>query len=107
MNVVGCEKDKVHREVKVGIGKGVAINGNELGVKLKSKKSKAQSCKIGVVMHANKMACPLVEKLDFLHMNLRLMTHLGRGDLDHRAWSNTIYWHIYNPCLMWWLKFLG
>jgi hypothetical protein len=24
------------------------------------------------------------------------MSHLGKGDLNHRAWSNTISWHVCN-----------
>jgi len=32
-----------------------------------------------------------MEKSDLLHMNLRLMSQLGKGDLDHWAQSNTIY----------------
>jgi hypothetical protein len=35
-----------------------------------------------VVMCASKVACSRVEKLDFLHMNSWIMSHLGKGDLD-------------------------
>jgi hypothetical protein len=38
--------------------KEVATNKNGLGVELKTKNSKAPSCKIRVVMRANKMAHP-------------------------------------------------
>jgi hypothetical protein len=31
-----------------------------------------------------------MENLDFLHMNLQIMSHLGKGDLDCRAQSITI-----------------
>jgi hypothetical protein len=53
----------------IGKGKGVTTNKNGLGVELISKNSKAQSNEIGVVVCANTIVCPLVEKLNFLHMN--------------------------------------
>jgi hypothetical protein len=79
----------------------VATNKNGLGVEFNSKKLKAWSGNIGVVMCANKMAHPRMEKLDFLCMNSQLMSCLG---LNLKSWSNTIYWHVYKPRLTWWLK---
>jgi hypothetical protein len=38
---------------------------------------------------------------------LELMFQLGKGDLDHRARSNTICWCVCNLCLMWWSKLLS
>jgi hypothetical protein len=56
-----------------------------------------------MVVHVNKMACPWVKKLDFRHMNLWIMSHLSKGDLDHRGQSNIICWHVCNPrSVMWW-----
>ncbi len=68
--MVGYEKAKVHGKLTAEIGKGVAINKNGLGVELDSKNSTVRLGKIGVVVHANEVAWPWVEKLDFMCMNL-------------------------------------
>jgi hypothetical protein len=82
----------------------MTTNINGFGVELNSH---AQSGKIGVVMRANKMPHPLVEKLVFLCMNLWIMSHLCKRDLDRKAQSNIIYWRVCNPHLMWWLELLN
>jgi len=56
MNVVGYENVKVRRELMVGISKGVATNGNGLGVELEPKNFKARPSKIKVVVCVKKMA---------------------------------------------------
>jgi hypothetical protein len=56
--VVGCKKAKVHEELLIGIWKGVANNGNGLGIEFKLKKFKVGSGKIKVVGRAKKMARP-------------------------------------------------
>lgn len=56
--MVGHEKVKVHGEGNNQEGKGMATNGNELGVKFRLKNSKARLSEIELVMHANKMAHP-------------------------------------------------
>ncbi len=89
--MVNYEKAQVHRKATSKLGKGVATNKNGLGVELNTKNFKAWSCKIGVVVLANKVAHPWVEKSDFLHMNSRLMSRLGKGDLELKVRSNTIY----------------
>jgi hypothetical protein len=38
-----------------------------------------------VVVHANKMARPWMEKSNFIRMNSRLLSHLGEGELDYKA----------------------
>jgi hypothetical protein len=43
MNVVGYENVKVRRELMVGISKGVATNGNGLGVELEPKNFKGST----------------------------------------------------------------
>jgi hypothetical protein len=48
-----------------------------------------------------------MEKLAFLLMNSRLMSWLGKGDLDCRMWSNTICWHVCNLRPMWWLEYIN
>ncbi len=58
MNVVNYKKVKVHGKATTKLGKGMATNGNGLGVKLNSKKFKARLGKIKVVVHANKVAHP-------------------------------------------------
>jgi hypothetical protein len=88
-------------EKMAGKGKGVATNENGLGVELGLKTSKFRLGKIGVVVHVNKMACLSVEKLNFTCMNLAIMSHLGKGDLDCKARSNTICWCVLNPSLVW------
>jgi hypothetical protein len=54
------------------------------------------------MVRVNKVACPLVEKSNFLHMNSQIMSFVGKKDLDYKAQSNTICWCIYNSYLMWW-----
>jgi hypothetical protein len=88
-------------------GKGVATNRNELGVEFNLKKSKPQSQEIEVVVCANKVAYTLVAKLNFLCINSQIMSVVGKMDLDRKAQSNTIYWCIYNSCLVWWLELLS
>jgi hypothetical protein len=80
--MVNYEKVKIHKGGNTNIGKGMATNKNWLRVELNSKNFKARLGKIKVVVCANKVACPRVEKLDFLHMNSWIMSHLGKGDLD-------------------------
>jgi hypothetical protein len=82
-------------------GKGVATNESGLGVELGLKNSKFQVDEIKVVVHVNKMACPCVEKLNFMCMNSRIMSCLGKGDLDCKGWSNTICWCVHNLSLEW------
>jgi hypothetical protein len=40
-------------------------------------------------------------------MNLWIMSYLGKGDLDCKTWSNTICWHVCNPCSAWWSELLN
>jgi hypothetical protein len=63
----------------VKIGKKVTTNENGLGIELELKNSKAQSCDIEVVVCVNKMSHPLMEKSDFLRMNLRIMSISVKG----------------------------
>jgi len=56
----------------------MTTNGNRLIVEFELKNFKVRLGKIGVVVHANKMACPRMEKSNFLYMNSRLMSHLGK-----------------------------
>jgi hypothetical protein len=56
--MVNSEKTTVHWELVVGIGKGVAINENGLGIELESKDFKARLSEIRVVVCAKKMAHP-------------------------------------------------
>jgi len=58
VNVVNYKKGKVHGKATTKLGKGVATNGNGLGVKFDSKKFKARLGKIEVVVHVNKVAHP-------------------------------------------------
>jgi len=69
----------------------MASNKNGLGVEFISKKFKARSGEIRVVVHVNKVASPWMEKLNFLHMNLQIIFRLGKGDLDHVEPSPTPY----------------
>jgi hypothetical protein len=52
-----------YKKVKVHGG------GNGLGVELDSKNSKPQSREIKVIVCANKVACPLMEKSNFVRRN--------------------------------------
>jgi hypothetical protein len=45
---------------------------------------------IEVVVHVNKMAYRWMEQSNFLCMNLRIMSHLGEGDLNIKTGS-TLY----------------
>jgi hypothetical protein len=56
----------------------MTTNGNRLIVEFELKNFKVRLGKIGVVVHANKMARPRMEKSNFLYMNSRLMSHLGK-----------------------------
>jgi hypothetical protein len=67
------------------IGKGMATNGNRLRVEFELKNFNVRLGKIKVVVHSNKMACPQMEKSNFLHMNLRLMSYLGKGELNYKT----------------------
>jgi hypothetical protein len=62
--MVNYEKVKVHGELVVGIGKGMATNENGFEVEFKLKNFKVQSSEIKMVVHVKKMACPQVENLD-------------------------------------------
>jgi hypothetical protein len=63
----------------------MTTNGNRLMVEFESKNFKVRLGKIGVVVHANKMARPRMKKSNFLCMNSQLMSHLGKGELDGRC----------------------
>ncbi len=102
--MVSNKKVKVHWELVVRIGKGVATNENGLGIELESKKFKVRLSEIRVVVCAKKMARPWMEKSYFFCMNLSFMSRLGKGDLDHRAWSNTICLSICNLRVALWSK---
>jgi hypothetical protein len=56
--MVSNKKVKVHWELVVRIGKGVATNENGLGIELESKKFKVRLSEIRVVVCAKKMARP-------------------------------------------------
>ncbi len=56
--MVNCKKAKVHGELLDGICKGVSTNENGLGIEFELKNFKVGSSKIGVVVHAKKMARP-------------------------------------------------
>jgi hypothetical protein len=58
VNVVNHEKVKVHGELVVGIGKGMATNKNGFEVEFKLKNFKVQSNGIKMVVHVRKLACP-------------------------------------------------
>lgn len=107
MSVVNYKRVKVHGEVVVGIGKRVATNKNGFEIEFEMKNFKARSSEIEVMMHAKKNGMSLNGEVKFLHMNSQLMSRLGKGDLDHRAQSNTICWHVCNLCLTWWSKLLN
>jgi hypothetical protein len=55
--MVNYEKVKVHKELVVGTGKGMATNRNGFEVEFELKNFKVQSSKIELVVHAKKMAC--------------------------------------------------
>jgi hypothetical protein len=76
---------KFTREEAIEIGKGVATNGNGLGIELGLKNFKARLGEVKVMVRANKMACPKVEKSNFMCMNSRIISYLGIGDLDCKA----------------------
>ncbi len=63
----------------------MTTNGNKLTIQFESKNFKVRLGKIGVVVHANKMARPWMEKSNFIRMNSRLLSHLGEGELDYKA----------------------
>ncbi len=56
--MVNHEKVKVHGELVVGIGKGMATNKNGFEVEFKLKNFKVQSNGIKMVVHVRKLACP-------------------------------------------------